>query len=163
MGGFLLEQWHWWTITLLACTFAFAFRGSKLAWAAIGSTVVGGILWFKPDFPAMYQIGIFIVITTLGAALTTVLTKNSTTDSEGDERGEPKMVLRVDRLIGYVITLETPIVNGSGSFEIQGVTLRIRGADCAAGEKVKVVGVDGIDRERLMVEPVEGGEGSGAG
>jgi len=156
MGGFLLEQWHWWTITLLACTFAFAFSNSKPVWAAVASTIVGGILWFWPDFPAMYQIGIFVVLTMLGTTLTSMLYKGRPTEEEVADDEKPRRVLRVDRLIGHVITLETPIVNGNGLFEIQGVTLRLRGPDCEAGGKVRVVGVDGIDRELVMVEPLEG-------
>jgi len=158
MGGFLLEQWHWWTITLLACTFAFAFSNSKPVWVAISSTLVGGILWFEPGFPAMYQIGIFFAIAAVGVVLTTIIMGGR--KSEAEEAGDdgPKMVLRVDRLIGYVITLEQPIVNGNGQFEIQGVTLRLRGADCEAGEKVRVTGIDGINRELIMVEPLEGVE-----
>ncbi|GEM_PF-1501177 len=155
MTGFMLEQWHWWVITLLACTFAFYFSNSKPAWVAISSTVVGGILWFHPDFPVMYQIGVFFAVAMLGVVLTTLVIGERKGGAETANDEEPKMVLRADRLIGYVITLEQPIVNGNGQFTIQGVTLRLRGTDCEVGEKVRVVGVDGIDRELLMVEPLE--------
>lgn len=158
MGGFLLEQWHWWSITLLSLTFAGYLLSIKLVWAALASTVVGSILWFNPAFPAMYQIGIFIVFTTLGTALTSVLLKNRQGEAKVDaetEEGEPKQVLRVERLIGHVITLEVPIINGIGQFEIQGATLRLRGEDCKVGERVTVVGVDGIERDRLLVEPLQ--------
>lgn len=158
MGGILLEQWHWWTITLLACTFAYAFSNSKPVWAALASTLVGGILWFNPAFPAMFQIGIFLGVTMLGTVLTTLIMSGRKKGNENKppDEDKPRKVLRVDRLIGHVITLETPIVNGNGQFEIQGATLRLRGADCAAGEKVRVKGIDGIDRELIMVEPLNG-------
>ncbi len=156
MTGFMLEQWHWWTVTLLACTFAFYFSNSKPAWVAIASTVVGGILWFKPHFPVIYQLGIFFAVAALGTVLTTLLMSGRKRDAEEADDEAPQRVMRVERLIGYVITLETPIVNGNGQFEIQGVTLRIRGRDCEAGEKVRVVSIDGINRELLMVEPLDG-------
>ncbi len=160
MTGFMLEQWHWWTITLLACSFAFYFLNSKPVWVAVASTLVGGILWFEPHFPVMYQLGLFFAVAAVGTVITTLLMDAYKGDKEEvkDEDDAPKMVLRADRLIGYVITLEAPIVNGNGQFEIQGTTLRIRGADSAVGEKVKVVGVDGIDRELLLVEPLEGAD-----
>jgi len=159
MGGFMLEQWHWWTITLLACTFAFYFANSKPVWVAIASTVIGGILWFNPEFPVMYQLGVFFAIATVGAVVTTLIWGSRKSAGEGDgEDNAPKRILRVDRLIGHVITLDTPIVNGNGVIEMQGATLRLRGADCAAGEKVRVTGIDGIDRELIMVEPAEGVE-----
>ncbi len=153
-----MEQWHWWTITLLACSFAFYFSNSKPAWVAIASTVVGAILWFKPHFPVMYQLGIFFALAALGTVLTTLLMSGRKKEADEADDATPKRVMHVERLIGHVITLETPIVNGNGQFEIQGVTLRLRGADCEAGEKVRVVGIDGIDREVIMVEPLDGFE-----
>ncbi len=156
MSGYMLEQWHWWTLTLIACTFAFYFSNSKPAWVAISSTVVGGILWFQPDFPVMYQLGIFFAMTALGAVLTTLIVNSLTKDDEPSDEDVPQRVLRTERLIGHVITLESPIVNGNGQFEIQGVMLRIRGADCEVGEQVRIVGIDGIDREVVMVEPLNG-------
>jgi len=159
MGGILLEQWHWWTITLLALTFAGYSSSLKWSWAAVASMLVGGILWFNPDFPLIFQAGIFVTLTALGAAVSSLLigSKKSEEGANGEtEVGEPKPVLRIERLIGYVITLEAPIVNGVGEFELQGVRLRLRGEDCKAGEKVTVVGVDGIERDRLMVEPLGG-------
>jgi len=159
MGGFLLEQWHWWTITLLACTFAFYFANSKPAWVAIASTVVGGILWFDPAFPVLYQLGVFFAIASVGAVVTTLIMGMRKSDGgEVAADAGPKRTLRVDRLIGHVITLDTPIVNGNGVIEMQGATLKLRGTDCAAGEKVRVTGIDGIDRELIMVEPAEGAE-----
>jgi len=158
MAGFMLEQWHWWTITLLACTFAFYFANSKPAWVAIASTVVGGILWFNPTFPAMYQFGVFFAVAAVGFVVTTLIIgeRKGESEEQEDQGGAPKRILRVDRLIGHVITLDTPIVNGNGVIEMQGATLRLRGADCEAGEKVRVTGIDGIDRELIMVEPVDG-------
>jgi membrane protein implicated in regulation of membrane protease activity len=158
MAGIMLEQWHWWTITLLACTFAFYFANSKPAWVAIASTVVGGILWFNPAFPTMYQLGVFFAIATVGTVLTTMIVGERKGEKEEGQDDAPKRILRIDRLIGHVITLDTPIVNGNGVIEMQGATLRLRGADCEAGEKVRVTGIDGIDRELLLVEPVDGVE-----
>jgi len=158
MAGLILEQWHWWTITLLACSFAFYFANSKPAWVAIASTVVGGILWFNPEFPTMYQLGVFFAIAAVGTVVTTLIIGERKGEKEGQDDDAPKRILRIDRLIGHVVTLDTPIVNGNGVIEMQGATLRLRGADCEAGEKVRVTGIDGIDRELLMVEPVDGAE-----
>jgi len=158
MAGIMLEQWHWWTITLLACTFAFYFANSKPAWVAIAATVVGGILWFNPAFPTMYQLVVFFAIATVGTVLTTLIVGERKTEEEKGQDDAPKRVLRLDRLIGHVITLDRPIVNGNGVIEMQGATLRLRGADCEAGKKVRVTGIDGIDRELLMVEPVDSAE-----
>jgi len=158
MAGIMLEQWHWWTVTLLACTFAFYFANSKPAWVAIAATVVGGILWFNPAFPTMYQLAVFFAIATVGTVLTTLIVGERKGEEEKGQDDTPKRILRIDRLIGHVITLDAPIVNGNGMIEMQGATLRLRGADCEAGEKVRVTGIDGIDRELLLVEPVDGVE-----
>ncbi len=158
MGGFLLEQWHWWTITLLACTFAFYFANSKPAWVAIASTVVGGILWYEPRFSMMYQLGVFFAIASVGTVLTTLIVGRYKGDSVAVEDEAPKRVLRVERLIGHVITLDTAIINGNGVLEMQGAMLRLRGADCEAGSKVRVTGIDGIDRDLILVEPAEGAD-----
>jgi len=40
--------------------------------------------------------------------------------------------------------LKEPIVNGAGKIKVDDTTWKISGTDMAAGDKVRVVGVDGV-------------------
>ncbi len=46
-------------------------------------------------------------------------------------------------MIGKVLPLETGIVNGTGSVRIGDSVWRVTGEDRAAGEKVRIAGIEG--------------------
>ena len=50
---------------------------------------------------------------------------------------------RTDALVGRVFTLEKPIVDGIGTVRIDDTVWRVRGPECPAGSRVKVVRSDG--------------------
>jgi membrane protein implicated in regulation of membrane protease activity len=50
---------------------------------------------------------------------------------------------RSDALVGRVFTLEKPIMDGSGTVRVDDTVWRVRGPDCPAGSRVKVVRTDG--------------------
>jgi len=55
---------------------------------------------------------------------------------------EPTLNRRGSQYIGRTFTLEAPITNGIGKIRVDDSTWKIEGADCPAGSKVKVVGID---------------------
>ena len=59
------------------------------------------------------------------------------------------------RVVNRTFTLSAPIVNGFGQIEIEGVTWRVRGEDAPAGEQILVLGVDGLERDLLIVTKPE--------
>ena len=51
---------------------------------------------------------------------------------------------RAEQCVGRLYTLEEPIVNGRGRVKVDGVFWKIEGDDLEAGNRVKVVGADGV-------------------
>jgi membrane protein implicated in regulation of membrane protease activity len=54
-------------------------------------------------------------------------------------------------MLGRVFQLQKPIVNGTGMLTIGGTMWRVAGPDCAAGDQVLVVHVEGT---LLVVNPI---------
>jgi membrane protein implicated in regulation of membrane protease activity len=59
-----------------------------------------------------------------------------------------------DALVGRVLRLQRPIVDGIGAVTIGGIVWRVAGTDCAAGERVKVIHAEGtlLVVDRLEIE-----------
>jgi membrane protein implicated in regulation of membrane protease activity len=55
----------------------------------------------------------------------------------------PTLNRRGDQYVGRVFTLDEPVINGFGKIRVDDTTWKIRGNDCAAGARIRVVGVDG--------------------
>jgi len=68
------------------------------------------------------------------------------------ESDEPLLNKRAQQYIGRVFTLDEPIVNGVGMVKVDDSSWRITGPDIDAGNKVKVIGEDGMS---LKVEKSE--------
>lgn len=62
------------------------------------------------------------------------------------------LATHVPDLVGRVLTLESPIVNGAGKIKVDGSTWRVKGPDLPAGARVCVTGLEGVV---FIVEPVD--------
>lgn len=56
---------------------------------------------------------------------------------------DPLLNKRFSRLIGHVITLDSPIVNGQGRIAVNDTSMLVAGPDLPAGTKVRITGVEG--------------------
>ena len=64
--------------------------------------------------------------------------------------GEPAMNARGESLVGKVVVLDAPILNGRGRIKLGDGSWSVTGPDMVAGARVRVRGVDGNE---LRVEP----------
>jgi len=151
---FHVEHWHWWVLTLLFVVFIAFMRGSLFIWMTGSSAVVGTVVWLDPQTELISQLFLFTLITIAGVGVTRLFSKGKSVTEEQDEEQSNAMP-RSFPLIGRVYTLETPIINGSGDITIKDSKWRIRGEDAKAGEQVRIIGVDGIDRSLFIVEKEE--------
>ncbi len=160
-----LEAWHWWVLSLLFVVFAAVVRGRLLLWMTLGSALIGTILWFQPEFSLTNQLLLFGLVIGACIAVSQWFAPESSSERDDDAgEGASSQVdpgerilspYEVGRYVGRVVVLRKPIVNGFGEVEIDGHTWRIRGEDTPAGQQVEIVGMDGIQRNLLIVEPVE--------
>lgn len=146
-------------IALIAITFAGSLRSINMLWVSLAATAIGAIVWADHSVPTLYQLLIFGAIALAGIALSQLfITPKEETDEEGQEP-EPTVKAPDPRsLIHRSFTLSEPIVNGFGHIEINGFKWRVRGEDSAAGEQIYVLGVDGLERDLLIVTKAEWAE-----
>jgi hypothetical protein len=119
--------------------------GVFLFWIGLAAVAAGLALWLVPlGFTAQ-----LVLFAALGGVAIMVgrqvqgRQKHETTDA-------PHLNERGKALIGKELPLETAIVNGAGSVRVGDSVWRVAGGDRAAGERVRITGVDG---GTLLVEP----------
>ena len=149
---FVLQQWMWMGLTLTAITFAFTLRSLLLTWVCVASAIVGTIVWADPTVPNLYQLLIFGAITLVGMVLSQFFIQPAV---ESEQEEAPVKAVNPSKIVNRTYTLTEPIVNGYGQIEIDGTLWRLRGEDAAAGEQVRVLRVDGLERDLLIVEREE--------
>src|SRR3569832_230253 len=154
----ILQQWMWMGLALMAVTFAATLRSLFLVWVSIGAVVVGTLTWADPTVPPMYQLMFFGAVPLTGVDLTHFIVKPTPEpESESNTDGEepPVKAANASHLIYRTLTLNQPIVDGFGEMEIDGVMWRLRGEDAQPGEQVRVLNVDGLERDLLIVAKEE--------
>ena len=140
MGEFEFSFWYWWILGLLLLVLEVFAPGAFFLWMGISAGVVGLIAWLVPSLSIEWQMLIFTVI-----AVASVVGWRAYLRKNPVETDQPALNRRGEQYVGRVFTLDNPIVNGIGKIRVDDTMWRIEGADCEAGEKVRVVGVDGVN------------------
>ena len=155
----LIQNWQWMAVALIAITFAGTMRSITMLWLSLASTAIGAIVWADPTIPNLYQLLIFGAIALGGIALSQIFIKPKDESEKAQEEQEPVIKAPNPRpLIHRSFTLSEPIIDGFGEIEVDGVVWRVRGEDSAAGERIYVMGVDGLERDLLIVTKAEWAE-----
>ncbi len=152
---FILEHWHWWALTLAFVVCTAVMRGSIWMAMTISTAIVGALSWNDPSLGNMLQLGIFVTITFILVLLMDFLMGGKSKSIIVEEKREKQNHPRGELYMNKVFKLESPIVNGVGSLTIEGNVWKIRGEDAPAGEEVRIVTVDGIERDLLVVERLD--------
>lgn len=146
----MLEQltyWHWFILAAILIILEIFAPGAFLLWIGIAAGVVGALLFFAPGMGWEAQFILFSL-----ASVGSIVAWRSYRTKHPATTDEPTLNRRGAQYIGRVFTLDTPIVNGVGKIRVDDSTWKIEGADCAAGMKVKVTG---IENTVLKVEMAE--------
>lgn len=168
---FQLEQWHWWVLTLGFVVCIAMSPKAIFIWLTVGTTAVGTVVWFDADIPTKVQLMIFGLIVGSGYVVSLQMSGRKGEDSqEGSQDGEGKPKLdnskflnkeqseaHIIEMVGRTFTLAEPIINGVGILNFDNQQWRLRGKDTEAGDKIRIVSVDGIDQTLLEVEQLEVG------
>jgi len=120
--------------------------GAFLLWIGIAATLVGALTWVMPlSLPG--ELVLFAILAPVMA-----LIGRNIFGGRLDELEEGTLNRRGDRMIGRIIILSGPIVDGEGQAVVGDSVWAVQGPDLPAGTKVKVVKVDG---NALLVAPVK--------
>ena len=120
--------------------------GAFMLWLGFAAVVVFIGVLALPGIPLLAQVAAFIALSFVSIQVyRRWFTHN---DRVSDQ---PMLNRRVAQLIGRVVSLESPIVNGRGRVQIADAYWEVAGPELPAGTVVKIVGA--IDTT-LRVEPV---------
>ena len=136
----MLEQltyWHWFILAALLIILEVFAPGAFMLWIGIAAGVVGATLYFVPSMTWEYQLMLFSI-----ASVGSIVAWRSYRSNNPITTDEPTLNRRGAQYIGRTFTLEAPITNGIGKIRVDDSTWKIEGADCPAGSKVKVIGID---------------------
>jgi hypothetical protein len=64
---------------------------------------------------------------------------------------QPRLNRRGEQYIDRTFTLSEPLENGQGRIRVDDSTWKIHGEDCPAGTRVRVVGVDGVVLQVVVI------------
>jgi inner membrane protein len=138
--------WHWWLLGLVLVVIEMVAPGFFLLWIGLAAGVTGLILLILPGLGWEVQFLIFGVLAIASVAAARFYIRRNpiqTDDATLNRRGS--------QYIGHVFNLDEAIVNGLGKVKVGDGWWRAEGPDLPAGERVKVVGVNG---NMLKVEKV---------
>ena len=130
--------WHWWLLGLVLVVVEMVAPGFFLLWIGLAAGVTGLILFVAPGLGWEVQFvlfGVLALASVTGARYYVRRNPIGTDDATLNRRGS--------QYIGHTFNLDEAIVNGVGKLKVGDGWWRAQGPDLPAGERVKVVGVDG--------------------
>lgn len=136
----------WFVLALLLGIAELAVPGVFLVFVALAAAVTGAVLLAVPDLPLVGQLASFA----LWSAVAVFVGRRWYGDNPV-ESDDALLNDRSARLIGEVVTVVDPIEHGRGRVRVGDSVWLARGAEAPAGERVRVLAVDGAV---LIVEPV---------
>lgn len=133
-----LDYWHWWILGVVLLVLEVFAPGAFFLWIGVAAGVVGVALFFFPHLGWEDQLLIFGVLSVVSIVVWRMYLHHHPTATD-----RPTLNRRGEQYVGRTFTLEEAMLNGVGKLRVDDSTWKIEGEDCSAGEKVKVVGVDG--------------------
>jgi membrane protein implicated in regulation of membrane protease activity len=114
-----------------------AAPGAFFLWFGLAAIAVGVLSLFVA-VPWQAQLLIFVVLATL-----VVLIGRRYFSRAGDDQVSTGLNQRGQRLVGTIVVLSEPIVDGKGRVRIDDTTWRVIGPNMVSGTRVRVVHADG--------------------
>jgi inner membrane protein len=131
--------WHWWVLGVVLIILEIISPAVFFLWMGISAGMVGVLVLLFPSMGWELQMLLFAVFSVASIVFWRNYLKTHPTESD-----QPKLNRRGEQYVGRLFTLKEPVVNGFGKIRVDDSTWKIAGADCPAGTKVRVTGVDGV-------------------
>lgn len=141
---FQLGQWTWITLGIALLGLELVAPGTFFMWLGLAAIAVGLVAFFN-DMSWQVELALFAVF-----AITSVIVGRRFFARQGDETTDtPGLNERGKTHIGRELTLDQPLVNGTGRVKIGDTVWRVEGPDMPAGAQVRVAEARGAT---LIVE-----------
>lgn len=132
-----LGAWSWLIFGAILLALEIVAPGAFMLWFGLAAIVVGGVALLIV-VPWQAQLILFVVLAILFVLIGRryfSLAAGGAVPSGLNARGR--------RLIGTIVVLDEPVVDGKGRVRIDDTTWRVIGADMPSGTRVRVVSADG--------------------
>ncbi|MES9967585.1 MAG: NfeD family protein [Sedimenticola sp.] len=134
-----LSYWHWWVAAVVLVILEVFSPGAFFLWLGVSAGITGLILLLMPDLSWQLQLMLFALFSVVSIIVWHRFLKRHPIQSD-----QPALNRRGEQYVGRLFTLEEPVVNGQGKIRVDDSTWKITGADCMAGTRVRVTGVEGV-------------------
>jgi membrane protein implicated in regulation of membrane protease activity len=135
-----LGTWNWLIFGFILMALELAAPGVFLFWFGLAALLVG-LVSFAVHPPWQAQLLMFAVFALAAVPVWRRLALSNNRASQSN----PFLNRRTAALVGREFTLEKPIIDGAGTVRIDDTIWRVAGPDTPAGNRVKVVRVDGAN------------------
>jgi membrane protein implicated in regulation of membrane protease activity len=135
-----LGAWNWLILAVILMALELMAPGVFLFWLGLAALLVGLVSFvLHPSWQA--QLLMFAVFAAAAVPAWRRLVRSASKPDDSNAF----LNRRTEALVGRVLTLEKPIVDGSGTVRIDDTVWRVAGPDTPAGSRVKIVRADGAN------------------
>ena len=138
-------HWVWLTLGLVLAGLEMLVPGVYLIWLAVAA-IITGVLTYTLELSMPAQVIDFVFLSLIVAFSAKRFLRDRPIESS-----DPLMNRRGARMVGETALVVTAIEHGSGRVKVGDSEWIARGANVAAGERVRITGTDG---STLLVEPL---------
>lgn len=141
MAMFKIVFWYWWALAAVLLIFEMMLPGVVFLFLALGAVAAGLFLLVVADLSLEWQLVVFAVVAVASAiGLRRTLRRLQAHDST------PNTInARGDSLVGRIIVLDAPILNGRARVVLGDGSWTVTGPDMVAGARVRVTAVSGTE------------------
>jgi hypothetical protein len=132
-----LGPWTWMIVGVALLALEIAAPGAFFLWFGLAAIAVGVLSLFVA-VPWQAQLLIFVALAAL-----VVLVGRRYFSRSGDEPVSTGLNERGRRLVGMIVVLSEPIVDGKGRVRIDDTTWRVVGPNMPSGTRVRIISADG--------------------
>ena len=135
-----LQPWHWLILSLVLFALEALGASGFLIGAGIASALMALVLWLVPSLDWGVQLMLFGI-----GALAMTVAWWKVFRRYNEQTDHPELNNRAVQMVGRVIVLEEPVLNGQGRIQIGDTFWKVRSeTDLETGTTVVVSGCDGM-------------------
>ena len=140
--------WFWWALAAALLAAEAMVPGIFLIWLGLAALATGLVRMVLPDISVSMQWIVFSLLSVVAVALAWRY-RGSHPPGPTDR---PLLNRRTQQLVGRIVMLDQPIVNGRGRVKIGDALWAVSGADLPAGTRVRVESVADMTLAVVAIE-----------
>lgn len=145
------DVFTWAAVALLLFAAEALAPGAFMLWLGFAAAAVFLLVWLLPaELPLLLQAGAFVVF-----SFASILVYRRWFRAREPRSDQPALNRRSAALVGRVVVLAEPIVDGRGRVQIADAYWDVTGPDLPAGTAVRVVAADAMTLTVAPLAPVE--------